>query len=196
MSRLVAFFAILMLGTGASAASLDVVARDAAGRPVADAVVMLEVARPPAGPVRFPWPYVVKQQNISFQPHVLIVPVGVAVTFPNMDKVRHHVYSFSKPKRFELKLYGQEEARSVVFDKPGVIALGCNIHDQMSGFIVAVSTPFAAKTDASGHAVIANVPAGGATLKVWSPQVRAPGNLLAQPVTIGAAGLSTGVTLR
>lgn len=189
-------FAISMLGTGASAATLDVVARDAAGRPVADAVVTLEVAHPPAGPIRFPWPYVVKQQNISFQPHVLIVPVGAVVTFPNMDKVRHHVYSFSKPKKFELKLYGQEEARTVTFDKPGIIALGCNIHDQMSGFIIAVSTPFAAKTDAAGHASIANVPAGGATLTLWSPLVRGPGNQLAQPVTIGAAGLSTTVTVR
>jgi plastocyanin len=196
MPRLVAFFAILMLGTGASAATVDVVARDAAGRPVADAVVTVEVAHAPAGPVRFPWPNIIRQQNLSFQPHVLIVPVGAAVTFPNMDKVRHHVYSFSKPKKFELKLYGQEEARTVTFDKPGVIALGCNIHDQMSGFIVAVSTPYAAKTDAAGHVSIPGVPAGPATLKLWSPLVRAPNNLVAQSVSVGAAGLQTVVAVR
>jgi plastocyanin len=196
MVRFPAFCAIMLLGTGASAATLDVTARDAAGRPVADAVVTLEVAHPPAGPVRFPWPNIIRQQNLSFQPHVLIVPVGAAVTFPNMDKVRHHVYSFSKPKKFELKLYGQEDARTVTFDKPGVVALGCNIHDQMSGFIVAVSTPYAAKTDANGHVSIPGVPAGAATLKLWSPQVRAPNNMLAQPVTIGAGGLQTTVAVR
>jgi plastocyanin len=196
MLRLVAFFAISTLATSVSAATLDVVARDATGRPVADAVVTLAVAHPPAGPIRFPWPYVVRQQNISFQPHVLIVPVGASVTFPNMDKVRHHVYSFSKPKKFELKLYGQEDARSVSFDKPGVIALGCNIHDQMSGYVVVVATPYAARTDANGHVSIANVPAGGGTLTLWSPVVRGPGNSLAQPVTIGAAGLSTLVTVQ
>jgi plastocyanin len=196
MVRFPAFCAIMLLGTGASAATLDVTARDAAGRPVADAVVTLEVAHPPAGPVRFPWPNIIRQQNLSFQPHVLIVPVGAAVTFPNMDKVRHHVYSFSKPKKFELKLYGQEDARTVTFDKPGVVALGCNIHDQMSGFIVAVSTPYAAKTDANGHVSIPGVPAGAATLKLWSPQVRAPNNMLAQPVTIGTGGLQTTVAVR
>ena len=64
------------------------------------------------------------------------MPVGATVSFPNRDKVRHHVYSFSAAKKFDLKLYGRDETRSVVFDKPGVVALGCNIHDVMSGFIV------------------------------------------------------------
>ena len=94
------------------------------GAAVPDAVVTVTSAHAPAGPIRFPWPNVVKQQNISFQPHVLIVPVGAEVTFPNMDNVRHQVYSFSKPKKFELKLYGHEETRTVVFDKPGVVSIG------------------------------------------------------------------------
>ena len=84
---------------------------------------------------------VMAQENISFSPHVLIVPVGATVAFPNHDRVRHHVYSVSKPKKFDIKLYGRDETRTEAFDKPGVVALGCNIHDQMSGFIIVVDTP-------------------------------------------------------
>lgn len=189
MVRKIALLGLGLLATAASAGNVEVQVRGPNGAPLADAVVTLVGPRV-SGPVRFPWPYVVKQQNISFQPHVLIVPVGASVTFPNMDNVRHHVYSFSKPKKFELKLYGHEEARTVVFDKPGVVAIGCNIHDQMSGFIVVVDTPYAAKTDASGRATIADVPAGAATLNVWSAGLRAPGNQIAQPVNVLAGGLS------
>ena len=110
-----------------------------------------------------------QQHNIAFDPHVLIVPVGSTVGFPNLDKVRHHVYSFSKVKKFDLKLYGRDETRSVVFDKAGVVALGCNIHDSMSGFIIVVDTPYAMKTDANGRVVIANVPAGSATVGGVAP---------------------------
>jgi plastocyanin len=168
----------------AQAGTVTVQVKGANGAPIADAVVTVTSPHAPGGPIHFPWPNVVKQQNISFQPHVLIAPLGADVTFPNMDNVRHHVYSFSKPKKFELKLYGHEETRTVTFDKPGVVAIGCNIHDQMSGFIVVVDTPYAAKTDASGRVTITGVPDGAATLKVWSPAIRAPGNQVGQPLTI------------
>lgn len=187
MLRTIALLGGSLLATAASAGTVTVQVKGGNGAPIADAVVMVSSPRAPAGPIRFPWPNVVKQQNISFQPHVLIVPVGAEVTFPNMDNVRHHVYSFSKPKKFELKLYGHEETRTVTFDKPGVVAIGCNIHDQMSGFIVVVDTPYAAKTDASGRATIPGVPDGAATLKVWSPAIRAPGNQTAEPVSVSGA---------
>ena len=185
----------LLANTAAAAATVDVQVRGPDGRPVPDAVVMVSVARAPAGPIKFPWPYVMKQQNISFQPHVLIVPVGATVAFPNLDRVRHHVYSFSKAKKFQLALYGQDETKTVVFDHAGVIALGCNIHDTMSGFVVAVDTPYAAKTDAAGHVSIADVPPGAATLQVWHTMVRAPGNLMAQPITLPAAGLARTIAI-
>ena len=130
---ILAALAALTLSSQAAAGDLSVVVRNAAGHPVKDAVVTLK----PAGggvagaPIKFTWPYSVAQQNIAFNPFVLIVPVGSNVTFPNKDKVRHHVYSFSPTKKFELKLYGRDESRGVVFDKAGVVALGCNIHDQM-----------------------------------------------------------------
>ena len=128
------------------------------------------------------------QRNLKFDPFVLLVPVGGQVSFPNQDTVRHHVYSFSAAKRFELKLYGQGETRSVTFDKAGAAAVGCNIHDGMIGFIKVVDTPFAAKTDAAGNAVIRNVPAGGATMKIWHPYMRGAGNEVARPITLPAQG--------
>ncbi|MBA2934101.1 methylamine utilization protein [Sphingomonas sp. CGMCC 1.13654] len=187
MLRTIALLGGFLLAGTAAAGTVTVQVRGANGAPIADAVVMVVSPHAPAGPIHFPWPNVVKQQNISFQPHVLIAPVGADVTFPNMDNVRHHVYSFSKPKKFELKLYGHEDKRTVTFDKPGVVAIGCNIHDQMSGFIVVVDTPYAAKTDASGRAVISNVPDGAATLKVWSPAIRAPDNQTAQSLNVAGS---------
>jgi plastocyanin len=181
------------------AADLSVTVKDASGAPVRNAVVsVMPASGAPAG-VKLAGPFVVAQQNVQFQPYVLIVPVGAEVTFPNKDKVRHHVYSFSTPKRFELKLYGKEEARTVTFDKPGTVALGCNIHDQMSGFIKVVDTPLAVKTDAKGVAVLHGVPGGSASLRIWHPPQRTPGGESARPITVPASGASAqavSVTLR
>lgn len=177
----------------APAATVTVDVRGPDGRPVADAVVSIEV--PGHAPAVPRGPYLMEQKAIAFQPHVLVVPVGASVSFPNRDPVRHHVYSFSSPKRFDLKLYGREEQRSIVFDKPGVVALGCNIHDSMSGFIVVSATPFAAKTDAAGHATLTDVPAGAARMTIWSIAIRQPGNTLAQPIAVTAAGTAKSVVL-
>jgi plastocyanin len=169
-----------------SAAELTVHVRTPAGMPVREAVVMLHPSSGAARlPARFDSPLVVRQQDIQFHPFVLLVPVGAEVEFPNLDKVRHHVYSFSKAKRFELKLYGHEESRTVVFDKPGPVALGCNIHDAMTAFVRVLDTPYAVKTDADGVAHLPNVPAGAAKLRVWHPWLRAPGNEVMRPVTVG-----------
>lgn len=174
----------------ASAGTVDVHVTGAGGASIADAVVTIESPRTPAGPIRFPWPMTVSQQNISFQPHVLIAPVGATVAFPNLDRVRHHVYSFSRPKPFELKLYGQDTTRAVTFDKPGVVAIGCNIHDQMSGYVVVVATPYAARTDAAGNAHIVGIPDSAATLRLWAPAIRAAGNQIVQGVVVTPKGLS------
>jgi hypothetical protein len=164
--------------------------RDGAGRPVANAVVMVRPAAGiPAGPIRFPWPYTVAQQNIQFDPFVLIAPVGASVAFPNKDKVRHHVYSFSAGNKFELKLFGRDESRSVVFKAVGVAAIGCNIHDQMVGFIRVVDTPWAIKTGADGVATLRGIPAGAASVTVWHPYLRAPKNELIRKSTFTAGGV-------
>lgn len=188
--------AIFLTGGGARAATVSIDVRSADGKPLAGAVVMVDTPRKPAGPIKLDHAYEMAQQNIAFVPHVLIVPVGATVTFPNRDKVRHHVYSFSKAKKFDLKLYGKDETRSVTFDRAGVVALGCNIHDAMSGFILVVDTPYAAQTDANGHATIAGVPAGTVSVRIWHPTIRAADNMLTQPAAVTAAGYGTTYTIR
>ncbi|HEU4961364.1 MAG TPA: methylamine utilization protein [Sphingomonas sp.] len=185
-----------MAPIAAHAATVDITVRGADGQPLADAVVMLATPDKPAGPIHFPWPMVMAQQDIAFVPHVLIVPVGATVSFPNRDRVRHHVYSFSKAKRFEMKLYGREETRSETFNTPGVVALGCNIHDRMSGFIIVVDTPFAAKADAQGHVRLTGVPEGAARVDVWSPSLNVRGNQLSQAVTVTGPSYATTLTVR
>ena len=105
----------------------------------------------PRAPRRAGGRFVVSQKNLQFHPFLTIVPVGADVSFPNLDPTKHHVYSFSPAKRFELKLFAKDQSRTVHFDKPGVVALGCNIHDQMSAFIVVTDSAWTARTNAQGH---------------------------------------------
>lgn len=191
---LAALLALLPCAAQAATANIDV--RGADGKPLAGAIVMIDTPKKPAGPIRFNWGTAMGQRNIQFDPRILIVPIGSTVTFPNYDKVRHHVYSFSKTKKFDLKLFGRDDSRSVLFDKPGAVAVGCNIHDAMSGVIMVVDTPYAMQTDVSGHATIANLPAGGATVRVWHPSIRNRDNTLAQPAVIAASGFATTYTIR
>jgi plastocyanin len=180
--------ALAVLSSGVARAE-DVVVdvRTPQGKPVVDAVVTAPVAS--HGPIRFPWTYRMSQHHMQFDPFVLVVPVGATVAFPNLDNVRHQVYSFSPAHPFELKLYGRDETRTVRFDKPGVIALGCNIHDSMVAFVVVVDTPYAAKTDAQGRAVIHNAPAGLGRVQVWHPYLRAPQHALGVPLAAGRDGV-------
>jgi len=129
-------------------------------------------------------------------PFVLVIPVGSTVDFTNLDPFRHHVYSFSPAKKFELKLFGQGEKRTVTFDKPGIVALGCNIHDTMQAFIEVVSTAFAAKTGKDGRVVLRGAPDGNARLTVWHPYLRAPGNQRTVNAGPGNVALPVEVKLR
>lgn len=179
----------LSLAAPARAGELWVQVLTPAGKPVANAVVMVRpLAGPPRTSIRFAWAYRVAQKDMQFDPFVLIVPVGAEVAFPNLDTVRHHVYSFSPAKTFELKLYGRDETRLVRFDNAGVVAVGCNIHDDMSAFIRVVDTPFAAKTGANGQAVIRDLPAGAAMLTLWHPYLKARGGEAAAAITAPADG--------
>ncbi|MGZ9098857.1 MAG: methylamine utilization protein [Brevundimonas sp.] len=180
--------AALLLCSPAMAGDLTVSVRDAAGRPVQDAVVTVHPASGAArGPIRFPWALRMTQQDIQFQPYVLIVPVGGTVSFPNLDRVRHQVYSFSRGNRFELQLYGQDQTRTHTFAAAGVAALGCNIHDQMLAYIKVVDTPWAAKTGAGGDVTLPAIPAGAATLRVWHPRLAGRGNEITQALTVAVA---------
>ena len=195
MRIVLALLFMMIAGSPSLAADLSLSLKTPAGEPVRDAVVTFRPASGAPAP-RSQGPYVMVQEDIHFRPFVLIVPVGAEVSFPNHDKVRHHVYSFSRAKRFELKLYGHDETRTVRFDKAGVVALGCNIHDTMSAFIDVVETPFAVKTDERGEAVLTDLPAGPGTLTIWHPYLKAPRNEQVHAVTVGGGRQSYVVDLR
>jgi plastocyanin len=179
---LLRFAAGLALAAPLGAAPLTVRVVEDSGRPVRDAVVTLY---PSGGAARAPKAgghYVVSQKDIQFHPFLTIVPVGADVSFPNLDNTKHHVYSFSPAKRFELKLFAKDQSRTVHFDKPGVVALGCNIHDQMSAFIVITDSAWTARTNAQGVATFADAPDVPGRLTVWHPYLRAPGGIMVQAV--------------
>ena len=188
MRVVMAVIAALLCATPAVAADLRVSVTTPSGKAVRDAVVMVyPKAGAPKRPIRFSWPYLVVQKNMRFDPFVLVVPVGAEVAFPNRDNTRHHVYSFSPARPFQLKLYGHDETRVVKFDKAGVIALGCNIHDNMTAFIRVVDTPWAAKTGANGEAVIPDAPAGAVTVAVWHPYLKGGRDLTRQLASASGA---------
>ena len=156
--------------TLSQAAALSSIVTDTEGKPAEDAVVSLVPTAPgtPAPSAEQPRA-VMDQQGKQFIPYVLPVRVGTKVFFPNRDNIKHHVYSFSRAKRFELKLYSSGTAEPVIFDKPGVVVLGCNIHDWMLAYIYVVETPYFAKTDAQGRLTITNVPPGEYRATAWHP---------------------------
>ena len=156
---------------------------DERGVPVRDAVVELNAAGGRAGRIAFPWRMAMAQRNEQFAPGTLVVARGSTVAFPNLDKVRHSIYSFSKPARFEIDLYGRDQTRTHTFPIAGAVALGCNIHDEMRGYIRVVDTPFAGKTDANGYVPLANVPSGSAKLTVWHPRLRGPGGEMSKQIS-------------
>ncbi|HNE71652.1 MAG TPA: methylamine utilization protein [Giesbergeria sp.] len=161
-----ALCALLWLTGAASAASLRVQVLDSAGKPLEGAVVSLvsDAARRAVRPLP---EQEIAQENKQFVPAVRVVTVGTLVRFPNRDSVRHHVYSFSPAKKFEIKLYAGTPAAPVRFDQPGVAVLGCNIHDQMVGWVVVLDTPYFAQTDAQGQALLEGMPAGAHQLRAW-----------------------------
>lgn len=196
MKYLVPLIGLAAMTSPCAAGTLDLRVVDGAGKPVADAVVtVVPAAGIPTGPISFPWGTTMAQENISFQPHVLIVPVGATIRFPNHDTVRHHIYSFSKPAKFEFKLFGKDETRSFRFTTPGAVALGCNIHDKMSAFIKVVATPYAGKSAANGSVRITNLPEGSAQVTVWHPELRAKDNEIVVPIKATSGSVSQTVTL-
>lgn len=180
----------VLTGVAGAAHALTVEVKDGGGRPLADAVVILHGAITPAAPAAPP-AAVMRQVNKSFVPYVLAVAAGTAVSFPNEDDFLHHVYSFAQAKTFDLKLYGGGEVPQVRFEQPGVIGLGCNIHDAMRGYIVVSDSPWFAVTGADGRAQFAVTAARGATLEVWHQRLAMPPAL---PALADPAGLVT-VTL-
>ena len=178
MSALVAVLLTFPLG----AATLDVRVSNAAGAGVEDAVVYAI----PSTPVPVGHKVAVMDQiERVFVPHVLPIQTGTWVEFPNSDNIRHQVYSVSPARRFQLPLYIGKPAYPVQFPTAGVVAIGCNIHEQMSAYIVVVDTPYFARTDGA-TATLRDLPAGQYTVRVWYPRMRAEPE--PKTVTLGADG--------
>lgn len=154
---------------------------DQQGVPLADAVAELQLSHPP----QITKHAEVAQKDLTFVPFVSAVQKGTAIDFPNQDKTRHHVYSFSPAKVFELKLYAGKPEAPVVFEKAGIVALGCNIHDHMQAFVYVGESPYFAVSNEQGIAQIPAVPDGDYQLKVWHPWQDA--DQATQTVTIHAA---------
>lgn len=117
---------------------------------------------------------VIDQINKEFEPQVSVVQAGTAISFPNNDNILHHVYSFSKTKSFDLPLYAGTPSEPVVFDTPGLVTLGCNIHDWMRAYVVVVDTPFYEISNHNGSVEISDIPFGEYVLEVWHPRQRKP----------------------
>jgi plastocyanin len=167
---------------GAAPSPLAISVKNLRGGPVTDAVISLvplDGAVPPAADASV----AIGQQNQEFTPYVAVVQAGTRVLFPNKDTVQHHVYSLSKAKKFELPLYNPGQNESFVFDVPGLVSLGCNIHDWMVAYLVVVPTPWFAKTGATGLATV-TAPAGRYRLELWHPRLAA---MVTQEITLGPA---------
>ncbi|WP_341676330.1 methylamine utilization protein [Niveibacterium sp. SC-1] len=188
------FAALLVaLALPAEAADLGISFRDAAGLPLEFAVATATPLGKPAGGK--PGKAVIDQVDREFVPYVSVVSVGTEISFPNQDDIRHSVYSFSPAKRFELKLYSGTKATPVVFDKPGVVALGCNIHDWMLAYVYVTEAPYFGRSDARGTLTLKGLDPGEYEVHLWHPdasqgeqvtrlRVEASGTQLSQSFTL------------
>ncbi len=181
-----ALLSLALVARAGVAAQIAAAVTDQEGHPLADAVVVavpLQGAPPTAQPSARE---IVDQIGQEFVPHVKPILVGSAVFFPNKDNVRHQVYSFSPAKRFELPLYAGTPAKPIVFDKPGVVVLGCNIHDWMIGYIYVSESPYFAKTGADGTAQLNDLPPRSYQVRVWHPRLQGPEGTTHQQADLGA----------
>ena len=180
----------LVVAAYSSAAQISVAVKDQGGQPIAEAVVYanITVGVAPARPKR---EISVEQINKEFVPLISVLQTGTMVNFPNRDAVRHHVYSFSPAKTFEIKLYSGVPGKPILFDKPGEVVLGCNIHDAMLAYLLVVDTPLFAKTDKRGVAILDGLSAGEYEVHFWYPGTAATANFVPQKIKLSATQSAT-----
>jgi plastocyanin len=163
----------LLAAAPAPAASLVVTVLKRDAKPLPGAVISAEPdgTPSPAPAVRA----IMDQVNLAFVPDVLVIPLHSTVQFPNSDAVSHQVYSFSSARQFQLPLYRGKPYPPVQFDQPGVVTLGCNIHDNMLGYIVVTAAPYFGRSDARGEFSVPDLPAGRYRVRVWHPLLNEAG---------------------
>jgi plastocyanin len=169
-AHLIAVLACMAVPPSAWAGELQALVVDGDGKPLADAIVVAYPANGRVEPAK-PGTTVEDQIDKEFVPYVQAIRVGTYVRFPNKDNIRHHVYSFSPARKFELPLYSGTPALPVLFDKTGVVKLGCNIHDWMIGYLYVTDAPYFGKTTAQGRIELKDLPAGTYRIRVWHPRL-------------------------
>jgi len=174
--------ACLAWSAGAGAGSLQVDVMKADGKPLAGAVVMVQ--GPPGAVPAKPVQAIVDQVERIFTPDLVVVPVGSKISFPNTDKVSHQVYSFSPTKRFQLPLYRGTPYPPVLFERPGIVTLGCNIHDDMIAYVVVTQAPWFGRTGVDGSWRAEGFPAGEYRVEIWHPLLREPGGRVERTVPL------------
>jgi len=189
-SRSAVWILALLIGAPAAAGTLRVTVVDERGQPV-ERVAVYAVPSKPLAVTTGSRNALMDQAHSAFVPHVLIVQTGTSVLFPNNDVVSHHVYSFSEPKTFELGLYKGNAHPPVVFDRPGLVVLGCNIHDSMLGYVLVVDTPHFALTNPQGALALGDLAADDYEVHVWTERLR-PGDMpAAKRIAVSADGAAT-----
>ncbi len=155
------------------AATVEVAVTNSDGMPAANAVVSLAPDSPSAAiPPHAPARSVIDQRHETFLPLVTVVRKGGEVIFTNNDTTMHQVYSFSPIRQFQFEIDEAQTSRPVLFDKAGVAAIGCNIHDNMVAYIFVADAPYAAVTNAAGRAEFRDIPRGAYRAAAWHPQMR------------------------
>jgi plastocyanin len=166
------------------AAELNISVVDAAGHSVAGVVLVAEPEIPIATK-HPPRTTVMDQQNMQFVPNIVVIQTGGGVEFPNSDQIEHQVYSFSAAKSFQLSLYAGHKYPPVVFDRPGLVVVGCNIHDHMIGYIYVADSPYFGRSNDAGQLSLHDIPAGNYRLTAWHPRMQEPeGTSLQMPQVV------------
>jgi plastocyanin len=188
--------AVMFAPVATKAGTIEFRLIDADGRAISDAVVTLVPPNPIASPsAASAEPLIVDQSSETFIPYVVVVPRGASVVFRNSDDTRHHVYSFSPPKPFELVVVPGETSAPVRFDSTGIVVLGCNIHDHMIAYLYVSDAGLIGRTGADGTISLASVPAGAYVAHVWHPRQRPGRPEFTQPVDITAADQTVTLSL-
>lgn len=187
-ARLLASLWLLILVVSpprAAAADLRISVLDNAGHAVGG-VVLIAQGTPASVEKHAAHTETMDQRHMQFVPNVLVIQTGTGVEFPNSDQIQHQVYSFSPTKSFQLSLYAGHKYPPIIFDRPGLVTVGCNIHDSMIGYIYVTDSPFFGRSNSEGQLLLHGLPAGQYVLTAWHPLMQEPdGNAVTQQLAVG-----------